>query len=90
MAEPAHLKRLGRTLEAIEAVPDPLVRLDALRVARETFERRELEQVVLLRGAGVTWSRIGELYGLTKQGAQQRFRAAVRTTATPDDSPAAV
>jgi len=28
------------------------------------------------RHAGVTWKAIGALYGLSKQGAQQRFRGA--------------
>ena len=27
------------------------------------------------RQAGLTWAEIGAIYGLTKQGAQQRFRA---------------
>ena len=33
-------------------------------------------QVEAARKAGATWIEIGACYGLTKQGAQQRFRAA--------------
>jgi len=57
---------------------DPFDRLDAARAGREQFERLELEQVRTLREQGTTWSRIGALYGLTKQGAQQRFRSRLK------------
>ena len=63
-------------MEAIGEVSDPLQRLDAVRRARDGFERLELDAVVASRVAGVTWTQIGALYGLTKQGAQQRFQAA--------------
>lgn len=69
-----HARRLDRAVEAFEAIKDPLDRLEAARSARERFEQLEREQVAALRRAGTTWSRIGALYGLTKQGAQQRFR----------------
>ena len=36
----------------------------------------EAAQVEAARKAGATWLEIGAIYGLTKQGAQQRFRAA--------------
>ena len=42
-----------------------------LREEAERLERRAVEGV---RAAGTSWSTIGALYGLTKQGAQQRFR----------------
>ena len=78
MADPTHRKRLDKAAEAIASMTDPLDRLDAARAAREQFERLELEQVRTLREHGTTWSRIGELYGLTKQGAQQRFRSRLK------------
>lgn len=60
--------------------PDPraasLAALDAARRTREAAEARELDAVAEARRAGASWSRIGELYGLTKQGAQQRFKKA--------------
>lgn len=66
-------KRLEKTVEAIEAISDPTARVEASRLARERFEQLEREQVRQLRRSGATWSAIGALYGLTKQGAQQRF-----------------
>ena len=43
---------------------------------REAAEELEAAQVEAARKAGATWIEIGACYGLTKQGAQQRFRAA--------------
>lgn len=78
MAEPTHRRRLDKAAESLGAIKDPLERLEACRRAREQFERLELAQVRELRRQGLTWSKIGALYGLTKQGAQQRFRAALK------------
>ncbi len=50
-------------------------RLDAARRLREAAEELETAQVEAARKAGATWIEIGACYGLTKQGAQQRFRA---------------
>lgn len=75
MAQPSHWKRLDRALDELGDIPDPLLRLDALRQAREALERLELEALRDSRRSGATWKDIGALYGLTKQGAQQRFRA---------------
>ena len=50
--------------------------LDAARLAREAADLAENAAVRDARRAGASWSRIGELYGLTKQGAQQRFKRA--------------
>ena len=41
---------------------------------REAAEAEETALVLAARESGHTWSEIGALYGLTKQGAQQRFR----------------
>ena len=78
MADPIHRKRLDKAAESIKAIKDPLERLDAARKAREQLEQLELAQVRDLRDGGTTWSKIASLYGLTKQGAQQRFRAALK------------
>ena len=78
MADPTHRKRLDKAAEAISSIKDPLDRLDASRAAREQFEKLELAQVRDLRKQGTTWGKIGALYGLTKQGAQQRFRGALK------------
>lgn len=74
MAEPIHLKRSKQALEALGDVDDPLIRLDAARLLREQLETVEAETVATARQSGVTWKHIGALYGLSKQGAQQRFR----------------
>jgi hypothetical protein len=69
-----HLKRFQRSMDALDAISDPLLRLEAVRRARETAEASERQAVRDARHAGVTWKAIGALYGLSKQGAQQRFR----------------
>lgn len=74
MAGRAHAKRISRALEALAAATTPKQRIDAARRIRESAEALELAQVDAARGAGLTWSEIGDRYGLTKQGAQQRFR----------------
>jgi hypothetical protein len=49
---------------------------DANPRIREAADELEAAQVEAARKAGATWIEIGACYGLTKQGAQQRFRAA--------------
>lgn len=66
--------RIQRALRAHQAAGDPLAALDAARLLREEAENLERKSVDLVRAAGMSWSKIGALYGLTKQGAQQRFR----------------
>ncbi|SDO25192.1 hypothetical protein SAMN04515671_0308 [Nakamurella panacisegetis] len=74
MPEPTHAKRVARAVEALREVADPLVRLDAVRAALEQLEELEASTVAEARAAGATWGQVGAIYGLTKQGAQQRFR----------------
>ncbi|HCX85510.1 MAG TPA: hypothetical protein DHV14_10350 [Micrococcales bacterium] len=71
-----HTQRLDRAAESVSSIKDPLARLAAARAAREQFEKLEIDLVRSLRKEGTTWRTIGEVYGLTKQGAQQRFRSA--------------
>jgi hypothetical protein len=80
MPEAAHSKRVNRALDALRALPDPLVRLDAVREAVEQVQRLEASAVTQARESGATWSEIGAVYGLTKQGAQQRFHPSSRAT----------
>ena len=56
------------------AVGDPEAALAAARALRESAEKFERQQIAASRRAGLSWTRIGVLYGLTKQGAQQRFK----------------
>ncbi len=71
------VRRMVAAIEAFDGAEDPLGRLDAARRIREAAEALELTQVESARALGVTWKEIGSCYGLTKQGAQQRFRAGV-------------
>jgi flavin-binding protein dodecin len=68
----------------LASVADPVARLDAVRRAREALERLEVDTVAETRRAGITWSAIGALYGLTKQGAQQRFQTKRKDSVVPD------
>ena len=61
-------------MDALQQFPDPLKRLDAVRSSREALEKVEATAVTQARAAGATWKQIGAQYGLSKQGAQQRFR----------------
>jgi hypothetical protein len=76
MASKSPVKRILAALSALDAADGPISRLDAARRLREAAEELEAAQADAARKAGVTWNEIGACYGLTKQGAQQRFRAA--------------
>lgn len=87
MAELAHGKRFSRTLEALAAVSDPLARLDAIHRYIDALEELEASTVAAARGGGATWIEIGAIYGLSKQGAQQRFRRVRAGASDVGDSP---
>lgn len=76
VASKSPAKRILAALGALDAADGPIGRLEAARRLREAAEELELAQVEAARKAGATWIEIGACYGLTKQGAQQRFRAA--------------
>jgi hypothetical protein len=76
VASKSPAKRILAALGAFDAADGPLSRLDAARCLREAADELEAAQVEAARKAGATWIEIGACYGLTKQGAQQRFRAA--------------
>ncbi len=80
-------QRLRKDLEALADAPNALAALDAGRRLRERAEEIERDLVLAARTAGVSWAKIGKLYGMSKQGAQQRFRDA--TLDRPTDSAAA-
>ena len=75
------VRRITAALGALDVADGPISRLEVARQLREAAEELEAALVEAARKAGVTWNEIGACYGLTKQGAQQRFRAA-RTQAT--------
>ena len=87
MASKNPVKRISAALGALDAADGPMSRLEAARRLREAAEELEAAQVEAARKAGATWIDIGACYGLTKQGAQQRFRVtrnqAKAASATP-------
>jgi hypothetical protein len=76
MAPKSPVKRITAALGALDVAEGPISRLDAARRLREAAEELEAAEVEAARKAGATWIEIGACYGLTKQGAQQSFRAA--------------
>ena len=76
VASKSFAKRILAALGALDTADGPVSRLEAARRLREAAEELEAAQVEAARKAGATWIEIGACYGLTKQGAQQRFRAA--------------
>lgn len=87
MAAPGVSKRFDRALQALDEISDPLTRLDEIRRRREALERLEVETVIAAREAGSTWRTVGQIYGLSKQGAQQRFRPLIEAADTRTESP---
>ena len=76
VASKSPVRRITAALGALDVADRPGSRLEAARHLREAAEELEAAQVQAARKAGATWNEIGACYGLTKQGAQQRFRAA--------------
>ena len=66
--------RIKAEVDAHRAAREPLERVDAARRLRDAADQLEAAAIDAARETGTTWGEIGELYGLTKQGAQQRFR----------------
>lgn len=78
-----HLRRIQDVCETLQTAADSLETLAAARDLRESAEQLELEAVKAARNDGQSWSRIGAIYGLTKQGAQQRFATVASVPAEP-------
>ncbi|MCE3553257.1 hypothetical protein LWC33_17555 [Pseudonocardia sp. RS11V-5] len=81
MSADSGLKHVQKALDALGAAGSPLEALAAardLRCAAEEVERRRAAEA---REAGASWSKIGALYGTTKQNVQQRFGAARKQAA---------
>lgn len=74
MSGKANIKRITRALDSLHTARTDVDRLDAARRMREGADELERMAVETARAAGMTWAEIGAVYGLTKQGAQQRFR----------------
>lgn len=83
MANADPVKRVNRAVQVLREISDPLTRLDAVRWAREQVEHLEADAVRAARESGATWKDIGTIYGLTKQGAQQRFGSTMGAATEP-------
>lgn len=70
----AQLQQALDDLRDSQVADDALTAVDAARRLRDLAEAAETDNVRAARSAGVAWSKLGKVYGLTKQGAQQRFR----------------
>ncbi len=81
MARSRELKRILAAIDGFEAATDSLDALDAARRLRVSAEALERDLVKAARKDGRSWTEIGRLYKMTKQGAQQRFRPPKRTRA---------
>ncbi len=82
MARRTTARQIMGALDEHRRSTDALDRLDGARRVREGAEELESLAVMAARQSGVTWSEIGRCYGLTKQGAQQRFHAIRRGVLT--------
>ena len=70
------LPGVGTFLLALDAEPDALARLDALRRALHLLTGETERTVALARDAGATWERVADALALkSKQAAQQRYGA---------------
>ncbi len=74
MARSREIKRIHAAIESLDAATGSLDALDAARRLRVSAEALERDIVKAARKDGRSWTEIGQLYGMTKQGAQQRFR----------------
>lgn len=77
MAASGSSKHVRHALDAIESASTALEALAAARRLRQAADALEIATVAQVRRQGGTWTQVGAVYGTTKQGAQQRFRAAV-------------
>ena len=74
--------RIKVALHAHQQATDPLDKLKMSRTIRVAAEELEADAIEQARNSGATWREIGSCYGVTKQGAQQRFRTAPRNERT--------
>ena len=89
MAGKSPLSRIRNALDSYASASDVLTAVDAARRLREAADDLESAAIGAARRSGVTWAAIGTLYGLTKQGAQQRFRPVEKAerTKSPNVAP---
>lgn len=74
---------LQQGLADLTAADGTIARITAARTVRAAAEKLEQAEVRRAREQGTSWSKIGAVYGLTKQGAQQRFADERRKKSEP-------
>lgn len=82
-----HNQKFDEALSQYESARSTLEILAAARQVRRCAQELELDAVQHARSEGISWGKIGGVYGLTKQGAQQRFKPPLhaRTVAEETD-----
>jgi hypothetical protein len=75
MASASQLRAAARALDDYRHAADPESRLHCVRKLTEAVAALETETVRSARKSGLTWTAIGAAYGMSKQAAQQRFKA---------------
>lgn len=91
VSKPNPLDALQQGLVDLAAADAAIARVTAARTIRAAAEQLEQAEVKRARDQGTSWSKIGAVYGLTKQGAQQRFGEDRRKKSAPkpaEDTPA--
>ena len=86
MSRPQRIRDLIEALERARVTEHGLDAVEAARDLRLAAERLERTQVKAARGHGVSWAKIGAAYGLSKQGAQQRFARRHQDAAGADEA----
>lgn len=67
----------GEGPDPLATVDDPaLARIAVAQIRVRAAERALDEAVMVAREAGLSWQAIGEVLGMTRQGANKRFHAA--------------
>ena len=63
--------------DPVATVDDPALAKSAVAQIRLRSAERELDEAVMVaRDAGLSWQAIGDVLGMTRQGANKRFHAA--------------
>ncbi|NLT31002.1 MAG: hypothetical protein GXX86_11205 [Propionibacterium sp.] len=72
MGSPA-IDKLSAACAQLQQAADPLAAVDLAQQIGTLADKVQHDAVRAARQQGVSWSKIGAVFGLSKQGAQQRF-----------------
>ena len=79
MAAGKQERQLAKKLSELAATKDARSRLVLAHEIQRAAVVLEQQSVADARDAGMTWTQIGALFGMTKQAAQQRFKSSAGT-----------